>query len=338
MNKNSPKQKVGYKENALLPKISVITPSYNQGRFLEECICSVINQNYPKLEYIIIDGGSTDNSLEIIKKYRANLTYWISEPDQGQSEALNKGFRRATGDLVAWLNSDDFYLPEALEHVAKTYQATPPAPFYFGNGLRVDEQGEAQQIYFPKGSLLFNREALRFGLNYILQPATFIRADSLKKVGYLSTALHYGLDTDLWLRLSTLGEPVPIQSQLAASREYASAKSSAGSFARVEELRQIAQKHTGTPITPGVICYFLDTLYRLTQEKPDLFPKKYRRDILRFWGESSLSMLHFGAAPDGFPLPPKQAASFLHRLKQTVWVRLRNFIKGYPFLANRFGK
>ena len=113
----------------MLPKISIITPSYNQGQFLEICIQSVLNQKYPKLEYIIIDGASTDESVDIIKKYAGNLAYWISAPDEGQSDAINKGFAHSTGDVIAWLNSDDFYLDGAFEAIAKAYQENPAASF-----------------------------------------------------------------------------------------------------------------------------------------------------------------------------------------------------------------
>ncbi len=106
-------------------KISVVTPSYNQGPYLEKTILSVIEQGYPNLEYIIIDGGSTDNSLEIIKKYERHLSYWVSEKDRGQSHAINKGFGHAGGDLFGWLNSDDFYAPDALKTAAEVYQANP---------------------------------------------------------------------------------------------------------------------------------------------------------------------------------------------------------------------
>jgi glycosyltransferase involved in cell wall biosynthesis len=333
----------GYRREALsnvnkdpLPKISVITPCLNQGQFLEECIRSVSSQNYPHREHIIVDGGSTDNSIEIIQKYQAQLTCWVSEPDQGQSDAINKGFRLATGDVIAWLNSDDYYLPGAFEQVAQAYQAKPTAPFYFGNGLRVDKIGKIKRVHSPRLPLFFNHEALCYGLNYIFQPATFIRSQSLKKVGYLATNLHYGMDSDLWLRLSHLGEPQPIQAQLAASREYGSTKSATGSFARVEELRQIAWENTGSPITPGVICYFLDTLYQLVLEENDLFPRKYRRDILRFWGASSLLMQRYGAAPDGFPLRTGTLDSIYWRWKQAGWIRLRNFVKGLEFLLGKF--
>jgi GT2 family glycosyltransferase len=307
---------------APLPGISIVTPSYNQGRFLEQCIQSVLNQNYPNLEYIIIDGGSTDNSVDTILKYQADITYWVSEPDRGQNEAINKGLQHATGDLVAWLNSDDFFLPQAFHHVATVYLANPTAPFLFGNGLRVDVQGRTKRLFFPKGSLRFDREALAYGLNYILQPATFINRQWLNQVGGLSTTLSYGFDTDLWLRLSALGQPVPVEAILAASREYETTKTSSGSFVRIEELRQIAESHTGLPITPGVICYFLDTLYRLAQEKDDLFSGQYRRDILRFWSKTSLMMDQFGAAPNGIPLPPGEQNSPFHRLRRAGKVYL----------------
>src|SRR6202521_5828217 len=109
----------------LLPRISVVTPSFNQGPYLERTICSVLDQNYPKLEYIIMDGGSTDESVEVIKRYERHLTYWVSEPDAGQSNAINKGLARTTGTIRTWLNSDDYYLPETFETIAEAAEAHP---------------------------------------------------------------------------------------------------------------------------------------------------------------------------------------------------------------------
>lgn len=284
------------------PKISIVTPSYNQGEFLEQCIESVLSQNYPNLEYLIFDGGSTDRSLQIIDRYRSQLAWATSEKDAGQSDAINKGFGRATGDLVAWLNADDFYLPQALSTIAQTRRQRPGGSFYFGDGLRVDRQGKPISGYFPGGKVIFNRAALLMGLNYILQPSTFIDRRMLLQAGLLDGSLHWGMDSDLWMRLSALAPPVPIESQLSATRQYADTKTSTGSFLRIEELRQIAEKHAGAPITPGVICYFLDTLHRLTNQRPDLYPASYRADIERFWAATAALMKQFGAGDDGFPL------------------------------------
>src|SRR3989442_14278812 len=123
------------------PKISVVTPSYNQGSYLEKTILSVLNQEYPNIEYIVIDGGSTDNSLDIIKKYEKYLKYWVSEQDRGQSHAINKGLSHATGDLLAWLNSDDYYMPRALRTFATMAITNPEASAFVGTGRVIDETG-----------------------------------------------------------------------------------------------------------------------------------------------------------------------------------------------------
>ena len=126
--------------NNQYPKISIITPSYNQGQFLEETICSVLDQGYPSLEYIVIDGGSTDNSGEIIQKYAPHLAYWVSEKDSGQVEAIQKGFDRATGDVVAWLNSDDVYMPGTLDKIGAAFHDMDTA-FVYGNCELTDSRG-----------------------------------------------------------------------------------------------------------------------------------------------------------------------------------------------------
>jgi len=133
-------EKVILNKDPSWPKISIVTPSYNQAEFLERTILSVLNQNYPNLEYIIIDGGSTDGSVEIIKKYEKYLSYWVSEKDRGQAHALNKGFEKATGDLVGWQNSDDIYLPGAFRKVAEVYRNNPNYDVYFGNIYFIDEE------------------------------------------------------------------------------------------------------------------------------------------------------------------------------------------------------
>lgn len=283
------------------PTISIITPSFNQGHFLEQCISSILDQQYPNLQYIIIDGGSSDNSQQIIKKYASQLNYWVSEKDDGQSHAINKGLSVATGDIVAWLNADDFYYPNSFLEIARTYQINPHASFYFGHGDRVNEQGEKMASFFPRPSIIFNRMAFAMGINYVLQPSTFMNSMHLKKAGYLDVHLKYGMDSDLWLKLSALAEPVFVPAILAASREYETTKTATGAFGRVEELRQIAERYSDIPMTPGAICYFLDTFKRSCCQRKDIFPETYLDAIDAFWLASAELLKQFGARSDGFP-------------------------------------
>ena len=308
-------------QSELLPKISVITPSLNQGRFLRQCIESVLSQCYPNLEFLIIDGGSTDETLSVIKEFESKISYWVSEQDGGQSDAINKGLRRASGELVVWLNADDYYLPGAFDRVVDVYRADPSAPFYFGDGLRVNEKGVVISKFFPTEKLFFDRQALVMGLNYILQPSTFINRRSLEQVGFLDTGLRYGMDSDLWMRLSGIGTPRAVALILSATREYVTTKTAAGSFARVEELRKISMRHSGLPMTPGVLCYLLDTLYRFAQQNDNVFPAHFLTDIVAFWKKTQNLLKRFKAGPDGFPLIKK---------KRTCWM-------GYP-RRNRGGQ
>jgi glycosyltransferase involved in cell wall biosynthesis len=286
-----------------LPTISVVTPSYNQARFLGQCIQSVVAQEYPKLEYIVVDGGSTDGSAAIIEQYERHLARWVSEPDRGQSDAINKGLRWATGDLVTWLNSDDFYLPGALAAVAEAYRSAPAAPFYFGDGWRVNEAGDPRAPFFPGGHVGFDRSAMIYGLNTVLQPAAFISRRRLVEVGYLDESLRYGMDTDLWIKLSAHGDPVPVPGRLAASREYRDTKTATGGFERIEELRRIAERHSGAPMTPGVLLYFLHTLRQLSLERDDVFPSAFVGAIDEFHLAAARLLARYGAGCDGFPLP-----------------------------------
>lgn len=179
------------------PKISIVTPSYNQGQFIEETILSVLNQNYPNLEYIIIDGGSTDNTIAIIKKYENRITYWISEPDNGQSHAINKGFRKCTGEIFAYLNSDDCYYPGALTEVANIYRKRESNQLFIGNCYWAnsfqDNKGWLDRPVFPNTL----HEALkRRGLGP--QPSMFW-TNQLNL--YFNEDLRFCMDFDFWLKL-----------------------------------------------------------------------------------------------------------------------------------------
>ena len=191
------------------PKVSIVTPSYNQGRFLEETIRSVLLQGYPNLEYIIMDGGSTDNSVEIIKKYEPWLTYWESKPDRGQSHAINKGLKRATGEIFAWLNSDDRYLPNAVFTVIKAVNANPDAVAWVGGCRHETPEGREVSVVLPKGLDLpdFSRWWTK---TFICQPSCFFKRGAFFDVGMLNEKLHLGMDFDLWLKLSKIGRFVGI--------------------------------------------------------------------------------------------------------------------------------
>lgn len=188
-----------------LPKISIVTPSYNQGEYLERTIRSVINQNYPNLEYIIIDGGSTDNSVEVIKKYEKYISYWCSEKDKGQSDALNKGFERATGDIFFYLASDDILLPGVLDKIAKEFSENDIDVLY-GNRLIIDPEdnviSERRCVkYIPYLSRLGN---VTLGSFAVYPDSMFYKKDIFYKVGGFDLSLHNTMDTDFWLKVTKL--------------------------------------------------------------------------------------------------------------------------------------
>jgi glycosyltransferase involved in cell wall biosynthesis len=183
------------------PKISVVTPSYNQGAFIEETIRSVLLQRYPNLEYIVVDGGSTDETTEILERYDPWIDHWVSEPDEGQSDAVNKGFGQATGEILAWLNSDDYYAPGALRTMAAAFaSADGDVGAVVGTGHKVNREGEI--VYTPPGSDLTRDDFLNWmnGGNF-MQPACFFRRDAWEQAGPLRTDLEYPMDVDLWLKM-----------------------------------------------------------------------------------------------------------------------------------------
>jgi glycosyltransferase involved in cell wall biosynthesis len=185
----------------VLPKISIITPSLNQDSFLEETILSVLQQDYPNFEYIIIDGGSSDNSLDIIKKYKDRLSYWVSEKDAGQADAINKGFLHATGDALNWLNSDDLLSPGALQVVGEACLKFPKSELWFGDFEVIDKKGE---ILLARKSPIFSYRQLYFGRQLSCQPAVFFRRKVLEKIGCLDEKYNFCLDLEFWIRAARM--------------------------------------------------------------------------------------------------------------------------------------
>ncbi|MCU4157955.1 glycosyltransferase [Carboxylicivirga sp. A043] len=203
------------------PKITIVTPSYNQEEFLERTILSVINQNYPNLEYIIIDGGSTDGSVDIIKKYEEHLSYWVSEPDDGQSHAINKGFDRATGVILNWLNSDDVLYSGTLHLIAHYYNSHKGEHVFYGDRTILDKDDRV--IGINEGPS-FKKWESKYFLK-IPQETTFFTKELYFKVGGLNNELHYTMDVDLWNRFLEECDFVHIPYFLGGYREHYLSKS-----------------------------------------------------------------------------------------------------------------
>ncbi len=182
-------------------KISVVTPSYNQGHFINETLDSVISQHYSDLDLIVIDGGSTDASVDTIKKYDKHISYWISEPDRGQSHAINKGFEKCSGEIVAWLNSDDLYSPNTLNRVREVFSAHPELDFIHAESVLFNDKGDLPSRSFNPA---FYSAQLLGGLP-TPQPSFFFKKELLDKVGPLNENLHYGMDYDFFLRIALAG-------------------------------------------------------------------------------------------------------------------------------------
>ena len=233
------------------PRMSIVTPSYNQGQFIEETIRSVLLQGYPNLEYIIVDGGSTDGSVEVIRKYEPWLAHWVSEPDDGQAAAINKGWRRATGEIVAWLNSDDCYEPGAV-HAAATYldEHSEVAAVY-GRCAFVDEHGRALAGGKPSGEQAVDLERwLTTWITPIPQPSTFVRRSVLDEIGFLDETLQFCMDTDLWIRIALVAVFGNIPACLSRFRYHPASKSSRLYRLNGQEMLAIARKTVDSPDWP----------------------------------------------------------------------------------------
>jgi GT2 family glycosyltransferase len=203
--------------------VSIVTPSFNQAKYLEQTILSVLNQDYPRIEYIIMDGASTDGSVEIIKKYADKLAYWASEKDAGQADAINKGFARATGEIAAWLNSDDYYLPGTVRAAVKVFEENPEVVLVYGNMLAVDENSRTFNILKYKQLTL--EDLLCFEI--IGQPAVFMRRSALQKTNGLNPTFHFLLDHLLWIQIARHGRILHVDQTWSAARYHPEAKNRA---------------------------------------------------------------------------------------------------------------
>lgn len=209
-----------------VPSISIVTPSYQQGEYIEETLLSVINQNYPNLEYFVIDGGSGDQTVDIIRKYEDHLSYWVSEPDNGQTDALNKGFRMANGEIFGWINSDDLLMPGALHFIGNFFHDHPDVMVLYGDGKAINREG--RELYIRRPGSFDLMWLIR--TDYLLQPSLFFRKSLFNDVGGLDEHIQYAMDYDLFLKMALKCEFVYKPITLSAFRLYPEAKTSEGKY------------------------------------------------------------------------------------------------------------
>jgi glycosyltransferase involved in cell wall biosynthesis len=238
--------------------VSIVTPSFNQARYLEATLDSVLSQDYPAIEYIVVDGGSTDGSREILERYSSRLAWWVSEPDRGQTDAINKGFARARGEVLAWLNSDDTYTPGAVRAAVEQLQARPEVAMVYGEANYIDENG-CVIGRFPAAQTDYRR--LRQGYVHIPQQSSFWRAEYWHKVGPLDPSFYFAMDYDLWVRLAALAPLVYLPGQVWANfRLHRDAKTINADDRCWPEMLRVHHRLGGGALAPIVFKYYLRKL------------------------------------------------------------------------------
>jgi glycosyltransferase involved in cell wall biosynthesis len=236
-----------------MTRITVVTPSYNQAPFLEQTIRSVLDQSLDGLEYIVVDGGSTDGSLEIIRRYADRLAWWVSEPDLGQTDAINKGFARATGGVLAWLNSDDTYEPGALREAVGFLEANPDVGLAYGEANFIDEDGRVIGRFNARQT---DYDRLMRGAVYIPQQAAFFRRSLWEQVGPLDPDFYFAMDYDLWVRLSKVSRLQYLSGRIWANfRLHRAAKTIADDPRCWPEMMRVHRREGGSPVSIMTLRY-----------------------------------------------------------------------------------
>lgn len=245
-------------------KFSIITPSFNQGMFIEKTIQSVINQDYAGIEYVVIDGGSTDNTVDVIKKYQGHMKYWVSESDAGQSDAIRKGFEKVSGDIVGWINSDDcYYSKDVFRKVADVFESNPDVNICYGDNVYIDENDSV--LYMRKAFPFYSKKLLSIW-NYIHQPTVFFRRKILDEF-QLDMSLHYIMDYEYWLQISNRYSFKYVNGIISASRWHTNCKTISNTQAFYDELETVHGR-IGKPVLakilpPKYIARFFYNLQRV---------------------------------------------------------------------------
>jgi GT2 family glycosyltransferase len=247
-------------EIAAYPLVSIVTPSLNRGRFIESAVDSVRTQDYPAIEHIVVDGGSTDGTLAVLARHSSTLR-WVSAPDASQSAAINRGFHMASGQILSWLNADDALRPGAVRAVVETLRADAEAMMVYGQGDFVDASG--RPIVPLRCVEPFNQARLIEVHNYIVQPAAFVRRQALEAVGYVDETLHWSMDWDLWIRI---GRQFPVRYlpvPLATVRLHEETKTSRAGLAKLREMHRIVRRHSRRRFPPVLLIQGGGNLYRM---------------------------------------------------------------------------
>ena len=240
------------------PLVSIVTPSFNQARYIEATIQSVLGQDYPRIEYIVVDGGSTDGTLDVIRKYEDRLAHWVSEKDKGQTDAINKGFARATGEILAWINSDDTYEPGAVSAAVNYLMEHPEAGMVYADCNFINEQG---RVIGKFGSAQTDHRLLRQGYVHIPQQTMFFRADLWRQVGPLDPSFYFAMDYDLWTRLAARTELKYLPGQVWANfRLHTSGKTIAADDRCWPEMVRVHYRDGGSFFSVIVAKYYIRKL------------------------------------------------------------------------------
>lgn len=252
------KERLQLKSFSDVPLVSIVTPSYNQAKFVERTIRSVLDQDYPRIEYIIADGGSTDGSARIIEKYKGKLAWWISEKDRGQTDAINKGLSHATGEILAYLNSDDTLEPGAVNAMVKIFQKFPHAGAVYADANFIDEN-DAVIGRFPAAQTDYRK--LRNGFVHVPQQACFFRAEIWKMIGPLDSDFYFAMDYDLWVRVAKIAPLVYVPGQVWANfRLHSDAKTIMADDRCWPEMLKVHFREGGKKLSPIVFKYYLRKL------------------------------------------------------------------------------
>lgn len=264
-----------------LPLVSIITPSFNHGKFIEKTILSVKKQSYRNIEHIIVDGGSNDNTINILKKYEKNYCMkWYSENDKGQADAIAKGFKLCAGEIVTWLNSDDIYLNrQTISHVVKLFDEYLNADVVTGGGIIIDENGK-----WLKHILVDKKRVCKKHLNYvdiILQPATFFRKKVLENI-VLDISLHYAFDWDFFIKLIEMHNFLAVDEIWAGYRMWGGNKTASRSEKRSKELLEVTGRYLGKTSWQYIAIKIFCFLYKISDILPGIFQKKMK-DLIRLF-------------------------------------------------------